>query len=340
MERHRLRPLTVAVALALGGAASTAAAEPAGDRGGGAEPSAADVALARQLFAQAQAAADAGRWPEAIERFERVRALKETPGVVFHLAAALEGGGRLTEAMEHFERARDLARTAAVADVLELTDGRIRSLAERVPRLVVRVPRPEESAGVRLDGAPLAAAQWGEPLRVDPGAHRIEATVGGGPFVREIELAEGALITVVVGDAAAPVVAPRTAPPPAQAPASRALPATGLAAPDTESRSRPSVPLGPIALGAGGIALGVGGLVTFLVAGGENDAAAEACATATGCDPGARDTVRTLDGVALGLWIGGGLALGGAAVWWALGTDDGTVEARFRPLGADMRGRF
>lgn len=339
MERHRLRPLSVVVALALGGAAAPAAAEPPRDAAARAEASAADVARARQLFAQAQSAADAGRWSEAIVGFEKVRAIKETPGVVFHLAAALEGDGRLARALDQFEQARDLARAGGVPDVLELADGRIASLAERVPRLVIRVPRPAESVDVRLDGTMLAAAQWGETLRVDPGAHRVEATVAGSPFVRELELTEGALITVVVGDAAPPVAAPRPTPAPS-APVSRALPATGLAAPDPAPVVGGGIPAGPLVLGAGGVALGVGGLVSFLVAGSENASAAEACGAAAGCDPGARDTVRTLDGVALGLWIGGGLALGGAAIWWAVGSDDAAVEARLRPLGADFQGRF
>jgi hypothetical protein len=340
VERHRVRPLTAAfaVVLTLGGAGVPAAAEPSRPEAVRPQPSAAEVARARQLFAQAQAAADAGRWREAIEGFEKVRAIKETPGVVFHLAAALEGSGRLARALEEFERSRDLARTGGVADVLDLADGRIRALAERVPSLVVRVPRPGESADVRLDGTPVAAARWGETLRVDPGAHRVEATVAGSPFVRELDLPEGAVITVVVGDAAAPAVAAREAPP-SSAPVSLALPETGLA-PLEPAPQDDGIPVGPLVLGAGGVALGVGGLVAFLVAGGENDAAAEACATADGCDPGRRDTVRTLDGVALGLWIGGALALGGSAAWWAVGGGDSPVEARLRPLGADVQGRF
>ena len=31
-------------------------------------------------------------------------------------------------------------------------------------------------------------SRWGETVRVDPGRHRVEATVAGAPFVRELEL--------------------------------------------------------------------------------------------------------------------------------------------------------
>ncbi len=344
MDRLRLRALITAAAVLAGVATATPSwAQPASRPSSAREPSTAELAQARALFAQAQSAAAAGRWLEAIERFEKVLAIKETPGVVFHLAAALEGAGRLTRGLETFERARDLAQQVDAADVLALTGDRIASLGQRVPRLVVRVPRPAESSDVQLDGAPLSAARWGEAVRVDPGPHRVEATVAGAPFVRGLELREGSWLTVIVGDAGTPVESIPTPAGPRVVPPSRALPATGFAAEDAPvDAGGGGVAVGPIALGAGAVALGVGGLIAFLVAGGENDAAAEACSTAAGCDPGARDTVRTLDGLALGLWIGAGAAVGGAALWWVLDDADGSasVAARVHPRGADLVARF
>lgn len=340
MERLGVRALSrgaaaVALAVAVGVVAPDLHAQGAPPTS---TPSAADLARARAHFAQGEAAAAAGRWAEAIERFEKVRSIKETPGVVFHLAAAHEGAGHLALALTLFEHARSLAAAGDAADVITLADGRIAALGHRVPRLVVRVPAPAESGEVRLDGAPLPEARWGEPVRLDPGPHRIEAAFRGEPFVRELELGEGTWITVVVGDPGAPTSAPAPAPPPA-APPTSTLPATGLTA-EPSSPPDDGPPWGPIALGAGGLALVAGGVVTFVVAGSESSSAAEACAAGS-CDPGARDVVRALDVTSLGLWIAGGAAIAGAAVWWTL--DDGagpTVEARITPGRASLVGRF
>lgn len=339
MERIGLRPLSrvaaAALALAVGVLASPARAQ--GGPTAAAAPSSADLARARAHFAQGESAAAAGRWDVAIDRFEKVLAIKETPGVVFHLAAAHEGAGHLAKALELFERARSIAAAGGVEDVLTLSEARIAALGHRVPRLVVRVPAPGESTAIRLDGAPLPEDRWGEAMRLDPGAHRVEAVFRGEPFVRAIELTEGTWLTVVVGDAAAPTSTPAPAPP--AAPAPTALPATGLTT-EAPAPEAAGPPWGPIALGAGGLALAAGGVVTFVVAGAESSSAADACAAGS-CDPGARDTVRALDVASLALWITGGAAVAGAAVWWSLDdTGAPTIEARVAPGRATLVGRF
>ena len=66
-----------------------------------------ETALARALFEEGVVAADAQRWDEAAERFERAYGLKATPGIAYNWASALVELGRLVEAGE---RLRSVAR--------------------------------------------------------------------------------------------------------------------------------------------------------------------------------------------------------------------------------------
>lgn len=71
-----------------------------------------DVVRAREQFAGALKAEDAGRWEEARALFEQVAKVRETPQVRYHVATCLERLDRLVEAAREYDRAERTAQTS------------------------------------------------------------------------------------------------------------------------------------------------------------------------------------------------------------------------------------
>src|SRR5215470_9747095 len=106
-----------------------------------AEPNAADIASARRLFSEATVLREAGQWAEAAAKLREAIAIKETPGLRFHLAHCEEQMGRLLAARDDYDRADALIREGATAsDVAALLEPARAALRERIPTLVVRAP--------------------------------------------------------------------------------------------------------------------------------------------------------------------------------------------------------
>src|SRR5262245_16871793 len=72
-----------------------------------------DEAIERErtgLYKEGVALAEAGRWGEALERFQHVVAIRSAPRALMALAAAEEHVGRLVSAKRTYGKARDDAR--------------------------------------------------------------------------------------------------------------------------------------------------------------------------------------------------------------------------------------
>src|ERR1700750_421558 len=85
-------------------------------------PSAADLKAARDLFIAAEKDEDAQRWADALDKLERVAAVKRTSGVRYHTALCEEHLGRLRAALEDYKGAAAQARDENATDVLRLGD--------------------------------------------------------------------------------------------------------------------------------------------------------------------------------------------------------------------------
>lgn len=155
------------------------------------------AAVARALFAQGVALADARRWSAAAERFERAYGIRPSPEIAYNHATALEKMGRLVRASEEF---RFLSRDGRTdASVRAAARARLDDLLARVARLTIRFEGPAGGFAVLLDGRLLEPAMVGVELLVDPGTHRIEARRGMGAYVsRFATLKEGGAGTVVI----------------------------------------------------------------------------------------------------------------------------------------------
>lgn len=183
-------------------------------------PSRVDEARARALFEEGRRAAEAERWVEALDAFQRSRALANRPSTVFNVATTLVRLGRAREVLAALdeleaiatprEHARLLASAAelraqaaallrrvtlriAPADAIVEIDGAILEGAGP-ERLAVLDPGPR-AVVVRAEGH--EEARFTLELSLAPGTHALGITAEGHvPFERDVELAPGARLTV------------------------------------------------------------------------------------------------------------------------------------------------
>ncbi|HEX4335377.1 MAG TPA: hypothetical protein VH062_05655 [Polyangiaceae bacterium] len=158
-----------------------------------ADPSAADIASARRLFSEASALRQSGQWSEAAAKLREAIAIKETPGLRFHLAHCEEQVGHLLEARDDYDRSDALIRGGAAApDVASMLEPARVALRERIPTLVVRAPADARAVGLTIDGEMIATEQLGSPVQLDPGDHTIIVSAASRvPFRLELSLKEG-----------------------------------------------------------------------------------------------------------------------------------------------------
>jgi hypothetical protein len=158
-----------------------------------AEPTPSELSVARRLFDEGKAAEDAGRWHEAADKFRRATAIKDTPGLRFHLARCEEEQGSFVEALVEYDRARELIDGGMrAADVEKLLAGARERVRAKVALLTLRLPSDVKNVRVELDGKALSASVLGVPMPINPGKHRLSAVaVGRTPSTLELTLGTG-----------------------------------------------------------------------------------------------------------------------------------------------------
>ena len=271
---HARSAVLRSVALIASTLASVSAASASADPG----PTAAELDQARELFGTARRLEDDGRWPEALELFQRIAAVKLTPQVRFHLALCLENVGAWTAALDGFRGADEAARWSA-PDVVNEAREHLRALEARVPTVRLRVTGDVSGVALLLDlrGVPLD----GRPRRADPGPHVAELRRAGQPVGRaEFTLDPRTARTVDLRVAEAASLPPAT-------PAHFASPL-----PDARSNTRAlQRSLGWTALAVGGASAITTGVFVGLRAG-ARDRLDNACPTLTDCPAGVASIVR------------------------------------------------
>lgn len=299
MPGRRAYAVVVATLAMVGGAA----AQPA--RGG----DAADVA-----FFRGRALMEQGDRAGACAAFRESEALRPAAGTELNLAACLEADGHLVDAAAMLEQARARAQGRAEASRFAKAVRDLAGLRARIPVIVVARP-PGRRAVVRVDS--VAIADIDAPIALDPGAHRVEVVWDDGPARDEVvTLREGQRLTLTPPPSAAsardddaPVVA--SAPRPAPVASAR--------------RSRLPLVVG----GAGALLLGAGA-VAFVTARGLDADARAACPAPQACpDVTTRDRADDLNRravrdarIAVGLWVGAGVAVSAATYLWLRGRPD------------------
>lgn len=212
-RRHR-------VALA-GAAAGLVCALAGGVR---AEPTAAEVAVARKAFAAATELEAQKKWGEAEAKLREAIAIKETPGLRYHLGFCLENQQKLVEALVEYDRADEMLRQGVKApDVSELLGPARDGVKKRVANVTLKLPAKVDGVRVEVDGVAVKAAVIGKVMPQNPGRRVFTASAPGRqPFRRELELAEGESRELAIDlpeKSAAPLAAPPGTPAPAADPA-------------------------------------------------------------------------------------------------------------------------
>ncbi len=161
---------------------------------------AAETSVARQLFREGIELAQAERWDEARDRFERAYALVPRPRIALNLGSAQAQTGQLIESAESY---RAFLRTAEENDE-PLRAGAEQALADveaRIPHLTLSIDGLDDGDSISIDGSEYPRAALDAEWPLNPGEHELEVLRGGVPISRHrVVLSErqGATIEMTV----------------------------------------------------------------------------------------------------------------------------------------------
>ena len=164
----------------------------------------ADRESARQLMDQGREAESEGRLQDALLDYQRAASVMRVPTTGLAVARVQAAMGLLLEAKT---TALQVARLPGEADENQVLKAARQeaialgnALEKRIPAVELVVEGASDTAtSVRVDGIDVPAAALALPRRVNPGAHRIEASAPGyQAVVRSVEVSEGQLLRVVL----------------------------------------------------------------------------------------------------------------------------------------------
>ncbi|MBK7398883.1 MAG: hypothetical protein IPJ34_21965 [Myxococcales bacterium] len=253
-----------------------------------AAPSAIDLESARELWREGKKLREAGKLPEALEKFRAAWALAPTPITGLDLAKTLALVGKLVEARETALTASKLPvppnESATAQKAREEADALALSLKDRIPSLVPKVSGVDPATvKVLVDEAEVPTAALGQPRRLDPGTHVLRLVRDTTELARSsVVLAEGETREVVL----TPTLA-GAEPPPKVMPPPNPTPPTPIA---------PAPSNGIPAFGIVGLSVGVVGVAVGGVAGSSRSRASarrRTCAPRTSRARRARATTST-----------------------------------------------
>jgi hypothetical protein len=156
---------------------------------------------AKAKFIQGRDALNRGEYATALILFRTSQELYPSPGTLLNLALCEERLGMVGSALQHFQ---EVVRLLPPGDErLSIARNGAAMIEPRVPRLRIEVAKgAPEGISLLRDGAPIAAADLGKDLPLDPGKHVVVVKAPGRadrPYA--ITLVEGAreVLTVEPG---------------------------------------------------------------------------------------------------------------------------------------------
>ncbi|MDI3291503.1 hypothetical protein [Polyangium sp. 15x6] len=298
------------VALALGAPAALAK-----------EPSKAEVQLAKDMVTDAVVEVKAGRCADAIPMLEQAIAIHETAEAFLALGECQAVTGKLRAAVATWKHGEEIAEAQKDKARREAIEKKRKEIESRIPTVRLQLPAGVSGIVVTIDGQAVPESSLGAPVPVDPGTHQIEAKAPGREaFSTKIEAEDEAKLTVEIKLSG------------------------GTNAGPTGPKVIDAVPLGTWIAGGAAVALLGGGVAAYLLAGAHAEAGAIECRKRVQCGADRIDSVRTFDGLALGAWVGAGLAAGAAVGIWALAPKKAKDEVSARvfvgPASVSIVGRF
>ncbi len=132
---------------------------------------------ARAHFQRGQAAYETGDYETAAREWQRAYEMDPRPALQYNLAQAYERLGRLDDAVRSYHTYID--NTTADDPRMETARARLASLEQRVSQTSVHLTGGVEGAAIFVDGQDRGRLPHPDPLRVEPGSHRIVVRAEG-----------------------------------------------------------------------------------------------------------------------------------------------------------------
>jgi len=306
-----------------------------------AAPTAEERARARTLMDWGDARFEAKNYASALEQYRAADEIMGVPTTGIEVGRTLERLGRLLEARETLRRVSeypqrpDEPKPFAVAR--QRADRLLSDIAPRIPRVTLLVDGLPAGTAARItfDGQAVEPSRIGGYLEADPGRHHVVATASGFPDVtREVTLAEGQALQVVLTFGQEPTAVPRSAVPSRPVPTRQAVP---------PAVRQPVLLWVGVGVTAAGVAVGT---VTGLRSLSLTQSAKRHCED-THCSPAAAgdiDSAKTLANIS-NVAFGVGIAALGVATWQfvshrARAKEEPRVQAQLGWGALDLRGAF
>jgi len=287
-----------------------------------------------------------GHIHEACPKYAESYRLDPRLGALLHWADCLEQDGKLASAYAAFRDAVELAERSGDRRS-DFAVARVRSLEPRLSRVVIEAPNGglPKNATIQLDSLSIVASGLGVGIAVDPGEHTVRASAPGfEPFTSSLLSSDAGQVQRVTIPTlrrlvpAAPLPAPGARSSLASGPADR--PVIAPPTPAAERADRSQKWLGASVGGAGIAALGVGAFFFSRMLG-KLDQRDELCPRDPCPTNTDRDRVRSLEGEArsaeawaLGLSIGGAIAVVAGTVLYFRSPSDTAAVRAWRPRAA------
>jgi hypothetical protein len=143
----------------------------------------AERAAARELFKEGDELQRAGKFNEALDKFQRAQKAYSAPTNVVRIAQCQSAIGQLVESAESYRAALRMpvppGSPKAFDAAVEQAKTELAQVEPRVPKLVVQLAPSSSNAQMQIDGQNVSAALVGEPLPLDPGMHRVRVFAQG-----------------------------------------------------------------------------------------------------------------------------------------------------------------
>lgn len=275
----------------------------AGARAGAVPPA------AEALFRDGRRLMAEGKVSEACAQFAASYALEPASGTLLNLALCHEKEGKTATAWGEYRAAARLASEQDRKDRTVAAEARIAALEQKLARVTVVAPMDVPDLKVTDDDGGPGTLNLATAVPIDPGVHHLRVSAPGyRVWVTKVEIAAGEQRTVEIANIERE---PAPSPPPVAVSAPSAPP--GLVASNAATPSAPSFGQRPanFYVAAGGGFLLLSGTVLWGIAYAKFQSAKSACNEGTGCsDYDHRvSVIQTLQGVAIGAWVAGGVAV-------------------------------
>jgi PEGA domain len=208
----------------------------------------AERAAARQLFKEGDELQRAGKFAEALDKFQRAETVYSAPTNVLRVAECQAALGHLVESAESYRLLLRMpmppGSPPAFQTAVDQAKGELAQVEPRVPKLLVQVaPGTVANAQMQIDGQSVSGALIGEPIPLDPGSHRVRVSAPGFASAEQEALLKERETTTVLATLRPAAAATPLPPPPV------ALPPLSAAPGPTTASATPPIVTGPAPLG-------------------------------------------------------------------------------------------